>query len=104
MKFDPYAGINEIKRRQEEMIDIAKQRMQEYQSSQEPMEYEDTFLKDMVNAIISSQKQIETKIDNMALEAAKSGKKSAHIAFWTLIIAVLTLIATVAGVVITQLF
>lgn len=69
----------------------------------EPIEYEDTLLKDMANDIISSQLNLENKIDMMIEENKKSGKANSKIALWTLIVALLTLIATVIGVVI-QLF
>lgn len=69
----------------------------------EPIEYEDTLLKDMANDIISSQLNLENKIDMMIEENKKSGKANSKIALWTLIVALLTLVATVIGVVI-QLF
>lgn len=63
-----------------------------------PIDYEDTIFKDMANDIISSQSQIENKLDNMVQENKKSSKTSFKIALWTLILAILTLIATIVGI------
>lgn len=63
-----------------------------------PIDYEDTIFKDMANDIISSQSQIENKLDNMVQENEKSSKTSFKIALWTLILAILTLIATIVGI------
>lgn len=63
----------------------------------ETVTYEDTMLKDMANDIVASQSKIEDKLDNMIDENKKSGKTSFKFALWTLLIALLTLIATIVG-------
>jgi len=64
----------------------------------EPLEYEDTIFKDLANDIKQSQEQINKKFDTMIIENAKSEKKTNKIAVITLIVGILTLIATIAGI------
>lgn len=69
----------------------------------DPLEYEDSIFKDMANDIISSQSRLEEKLDLMIEENKKSDKANSKIAKWTLIVALLTLGATLAGVIIQLL-
>lgn len=66
----------------------------------EPLEYEDSIFKDMANDIISSQSRLEEKLDLMIAENKKSDKANSKISMWTLFIAILTLVATLAGIII----
>lgn len=68
-----------------------------------PLEYEDSIFKDMANDIIFSQSRLEEKLDLMIEENKKSDKANSKIAKWTLFIALLTLGATIAGVIIQLL-
>lgn len=63
----------------------------------EPFDYEDTIFKDMAEDIKKSQKSTEDKIDALIEEERKSSKFNKRIAISTLIIAVLTLVATIIG-------
>ena len=67
------------------------------------IEYEETIFKEMANDIKESQSNIENKIDLIIEESKKSDKANSKIVKWTLTVAVLTLIITIAGVII-QLF
>ncbi len=66
----------------------------------EPLEYEKTLLKEMAEDIKESQSKLESKIDIMIEENKKSDKANSKIAKWTLFIAILTLGATLAGIII----
>lgn len=94
MKFNPYNPLDELKGIEE----LSHQRMEQFQNSIPALEYEDTLFKEMADDIKLSQKQLGNKIDVMIEENAKSDKSSSRIAVWTLIIAILTLIATIAGI------
>ena len=66
----------------------------------ESLEYENTVLKEMAEDIKESQSKLESKLDIMIEENKKSDKANSKIAKWTLIVAVLTLGATLAGIII----
>lgn len=66
----------------------------------EPLEYEDTIFKDLADDIEQSQEQINKKLDAIMIENAKSERKTNKIATITLIVGILTLIATIIGIVI----
>lgn len=74
--------------------------MEEFENLQQPLEYEDTIFKDLANDIKQSQEQINQKLDTMIAENAKSGRKSNSVAIITLVVGILTLIATVVGILI----
>lgn len=65
-----------------------------------PLDYEDTLFKEMAEDIKESQSKLESKLDIMIEENKKSDKANSKIAKWTLIVAVLTLCATLAGIII----
>lgn len=66
----------------------------------ESLEYENTVLKEMAEDIKESQSKLENKLDIMIEENKKSDKSNSKIAMWTLFIAILTLVATLAGIII----
>lgn len=80
-------------------IEHSRSVMEEFEN-QQPLEYEDTIFKDLANDIKQSQEQINQKLDTMIAENAKSGRKSNSVAIITLIVGILTLIATVVGILI----
>ena len=64
------------------------------------IEYKDTFFKEMAEDIKQSQEKVESKIDIMIEESKKSDKANSKIAKWTLVVSILTLIATILGIII----
>lgn len=81
-------------------IEQSRAVMEEFENLQQPLEYEDTIFKDLANDIKQSQEQINQKLDTMIAESAKSGRKSNSVAIITLVVGILTLIATVVGILI----
>ena len=65
-----------------------------------PLDYEDTLFKEMAEDIKESQSKLEYKLDIMIKENKKSDKANSILAMWTLFVALLTLIATIAGIII----
>lgn len=100
MPYQPYNPIDAWKKEQERQIDIVNKIMQEQLENQDIMEYKDTIFKDMANDIISSQNEIEKKLDTMISDSAKSEKKSRCIAIWTLIFTFLGLLVAIAGIIV----
>lgn len=64
-----------------------------------PLNYEDSLFKEMADDIKQSNKEIDDKLDKLIQENKKSSKTSTI----TLIVGILTLLATVVGVLV-QLF
>lgn len=81
-------------------IEQSRSFIEELENAQQPLEYEDTIFKDLANDIKQSQEQINQKLDTMIAENAKSGRKSNNVAIITLVVGILTLIATVVGILI----
>ncbi len=81
-------------------IEQSQKTMEEFENLQQPLEYEDTFFKDLADDIKQSQEQINQKLDTMIAESSKSDRKSNRVAIITLVVGILTLIATVVGIVI----
>lgn len=79
-------------------IEQSRAVMEEFENLQQPLEYEDTLFKDLADDIKQSQEQINQKLDTMIAENAKSGRKSNSVAIITLVVGILTLIATVVGI------
>lgn len=78
-------------------------KMMETNHQPNPPKYEDTFFKDLADDIKQSQQSIENKLDNIISENQKSEKSSKTINIVILIVGVLTLIATIVGVVVQLL-
>lgn len=81
-------------------IEQSQKAMEEFENLQQPLEYEDTFFKDLADDIKQSQEQINQKLDTMITENSKSDRKSNRVSIITLVVGILTLIATVVGIVI----
>lgn len=80
-------------------IEQSQKTMEEFENLQQPLEYEDTFFKDLADDIKQSQEQINQKLDTMITESSKSDRKSNRVAIITLVVGILTLISTVVGIV-----
>ena len=80
-------------------IEQSQKTMEEFENLQQPLKYEDTFFKDLADDIKQSQEQINQKLDTMIAESSKSDRKSNRVAIITLVVGILTLIATVVGIV-----
>lgn len=78
-------------------------KMMETNHQPNPPKYEDTFFKDLADDIKQSQQSIENKLDNIISENQKSEKSSNTINMVILIVGVLTLIATIIGVIVQLL-
>lgn len=63
-----------------------------------PPKYEDTYLKDLADDIKESQEEINKKLDLLISENAKSSDKAEKINKVILLVAILTFIATVIGI------
>lgn len=102
MIFNPHNPFDDFKKEKERQIEMANKVFPEQFENREFLKYEDSALKDMANYIINSQKEsqkeIESRLDTMISESTKSEKKTNRMTFWTLIIALLTLIATIIGI------
>lgn len=68
--------------------------------NQPSLEYEDTIFKTLADDIKQSQNEINTKLDSLISENSKSEKKPRIINVIILIVAILTLLATIIGVVV----
>lgn len=64
----------------------------------DPPDYEDTFFKDLADDIKSSQQETNRKIDDYIKKSEKTGKITIVISIITLIVAALTLAATVISI------
>ena len=69
----------------------------------EPMEYEDTYFKSMADDIKGEQNQLREQVNILIEENRKSDRFNSKIAIATLTVALLTLFATIAGIVVTVL-
>lgn len=81
-------------------IEQSQKAMEKFENMQQPLEYEDTFFKDLADDIKQSQEKINQKLDTMIAESSKSDRKSNKVATITLVVGILTLVATVVGIVI----
>lgn len=66
----------------------------------DPPEYEDTFFKDLADDIKQSQKETNDKIEILIQSEKESSSFNTKITIATLIVSILTLIATIAGIII----
>lgn len=97
MKYQPnFPDVDFLK----SSIEQSQKAMEEFKNLQQPLEYENTFFKDLADDIKQSQEKINQKLDTMIAENSKSDRKSNRVAIITLFVGILTLIATVVGIVI----
>ncbi|WP_069987190.1 hypothetical protein [Massilioclostridium coli] len=69
----------------------------------EPCEYEDTYFKDMADDIKNTQEETNKIISQLVEDSKKTDAINRKIAIATLVISILTLIATIVGIIVSIL-
>lgn len=103
MSYEPYNPVDEYNKWMKDIVKKGQSNYEEIIKEKSSFEYQNTIFKEMADDIKQSQAKIENKLDSMIVENSKSEKENKSFAILTLIIAILTLITTIIGVLI-QIF